>query len=389
MKRSAARTLLLILGLSLALPAISVAASSLYWLDANYGAPTLNRSDLNGLGVTSVPLTAGTLPEGLAAWADGRVTWTESAVSNARIMGVAHDLSAPVAVVSGQSSLRGIAVDDVNHVLYWTSSNQATGGFVYRKLLNGPATPIVTLAPGANPRGIAVDPANGKILWADLHQVYKANLNGSGVEVVVTTAPGTLIWGVAVNPATQHVYWTEYNTGRLPRTDYFGGGFVNIQTTLSNGTYLAIDIAAGNLYWTEAGVGTQRIRRSSLNGTGLTTLPPVMTTYGGIAIGPGPVSSAGETPPVREFALARPWPNPGAGIIHLAFSLPHATRVRLSVFDVQGREVAVLSDGEMPAGHHDVTWDGQSRNAPAPAGIYFARMAAEGRTWVQRMVLSK
>src|SRR5213078_470010 len=47
-----ASSLLLVLA-ALALGA-TAASAQLYWLDTNYGAPTLNRSDANGLGVTSV-----------------------------------------------------------------------------------------------------------------------------------------------------------------------------------------------------------------------------------------------------------------------------------------------------------------------------------------------
>jgi hypothetical protein len=48
MNRAGVRTLLFLLGLTLAVPAISFAAPVLYWLDTNYGAPKLSQSDLNG-----------------------------------------------------------------------------------------------------------------------------------------------------------------------------------------------------------------------------------------------------------------------------------------------------------------------------------------------------
>jgi hypothetical protein len=92
---------------------------------------------------------------------------------------------------------------------------------------------------------------------------------------------------------------------------------------------------------------------------------------------------------VGAFALAPPWPNPGIGVIHLAVSTPGPAWVRLAVFDVQGREVALLADGDMPPGRHEINWDGTARGVRVPAGIYFARATANGQTQVQRLVLSK
>jgi len=306
-------------------------------------------------------------------------------------MGAAYDLSSPTAVVSGQSVLRGVAVDDVNHAVYWASSNLVAGAVIWRKLLNGAAAPLITLPAGANPRGLAVDPANGKIFWtdADLDRIYKANLDGTGVTIILNVGAAVQYWGIAVQPATQRVFFTEYATGRLGRINYDGTGFLYVHASLANPTYLAIDLAALTLYWTEAGVASQRIRRSSVSGSDLVTLPPVLTTYGGIAIGPTATSDVAEALPVSEFALSPPWPNPGVGLIHLSLATPRSGHVRLVVFDVQGREVAVVADGVMPAGRHELTWDGRSRGAALPAGIYFARMASDGRTWVQRIVLAQ
>jgi hypothetical protein len=385
------RLSLLLLTAGLSVPAVTFGASTLYWLDTNHGAPRLGRSDLSGLGVTTINLPAGTLPEGLAAWADGRITWTEAAWANARIMGSAYDLSNATTVVSGGSALRGVAVDDVNHVLYWVSSNLVTGAAIHRKTLNGPATVILNLPAGANPRGLAVDPAAGKIFWADcdLDRIHSANLDGTGMTLLVPLVNGTRPWGVAVYRPSQQLYWTEYTTGRLVRSSYTGTGVTTIHTGLPNPTYLAVDGTGTMLFWTEGAAGSQRIRRSFSDGTGLQTLPPPLSTYGGIAVGPATTSAVDEPRPAADIVLHAPWPNPGPGRIHLAFSLPVETRVRLSIFDVLGREVAVLKDGVMPSGRHEVLWDGLSRGNEVSAGVYFSRLSAGGKTQVERFVLSR
>lgn len=70
------------------------------------------------------------------------------------------------------------------------------------------------------------------------------------------------------------------------------------------------------------------------------------------------------------------YPNPAAATATLGFTLDRAQHVRLSVFDLLGREVAVLVDGVQPAGNLRATLD---VSALAP-GTYVYRLAAEAIT---------
>jgi immune inhibitor A len=86
------------------------------------------------------------------------------------------------------------------------------------------------------------------------------------------------------------------------------------------------------------------------------------------------------------LALTAPRPSPMRGTGQIAFSLPREMPARLSILDLQGREVAVLAEGVMPAGPHTASWDGRGLHGTAPAGLYFARLAAGGRVLSQRLV---
>lgn len=378
---------------ALGLPALPAWAQNLYWLDTNYGAPTLNKADANGAGLASVTLPTGSLPEGLAVDAAADLYWAEAAWSNAKINRASSSLAGITPIVIGGSAYRGIAVDDVAQLLYWTSSNLVSGAKVHRAALNGSgAVTLIDLAPGANPRGITVDHADAKLYWADFDQdaIFRANLDGSLPVAWVALPPGSGPYGVAVDPDGQAVYWTEYNTGLLRRALTYEPGITNLVSGLANPTYLTLDLSNARIYWAEGGVGTQRIRRANTGGTDLITLPTPLTTYGGLAFGLGSTTSTPdvESPPA-EFALDRLWPSPGSGPVHVAFSLPRDAGARLSVLDLQGREVSVLADGVVPAGRHERVWDGRSRGGPAPAGIYFVRFAVDGRTWVRRVALTR
>ncbi|MEP7219218.1 MAG: T9SS type A sorting domain-containing protein, partial [Bacteroidota bacterium] len=76
-------------------------------------------------------------------------------------------------------------------------------------------------------------------------------------------------------------------------------------------------------------------------------------------------------------------PNPFRNITTLQVTLGHAARVRLTVADALGGEVARLVDGDLEAGAHNVSFDATG----LPAGTYFARMETGGRIVTTRLVL--
>ena len=84
---------------------------------------------------------------------------------------------------------------------------------------------------------------------------------------------------------------------------------------------------------------------------------------GTVAVEPGPAPGLGD----RLWAIE---PNPVRGSAILRFRLGSAGHVRLTVFDLQGREVARLVDGERPAGMGEVPLDGRR----LPSGIFYARL---------------
>jgi len=85
------------------------------------------------------------------------------------------------------------------------------------------------------------------------------------------------------------------------------------------------------------------------------------------------------------FALHAAYPNPFANRATIAFDLPQPAPVRLVVYDVLGREVAVLVEGERTAGRHEVVFDG----AGLPGGMYLVRLEAGAFAATQRVVLAR
>jgi hypothetical protein len=77
---------------------------------------------------------------------------------------------------------------------------------------------------------------------------------------------------------------------------------------------------------------------------------------------------------VSAFALASTFPNPFRASTTLEYTLQEAADVRLAVYDVLGREVAVLAEGLRPAGTEQVTWDA----AALPTGLYVGQLRVNG-----------
>jgi hypothetical protein len=84
-----------------------------------------------------------------------------------------------------------------------------------------------------------------------------------------------------------------------------------------------------------------------------------------------------------SFELGLAWPNPFNPSTNLSFSVERTAAARLAVYDLLGREVAVLVDGMVEAGAHMATFDAGA----LPSGVYFARLSSEGRSATQRLLL--
>ena len=83
----------------------------------------------------------------------------------------------------------------------------------------------------------------------------------------------------------------------------------------------------------------------------------------------------GEFPAAARLAAIHPNPcNPRADI---AFELGETGPCRLTVFDVQGRAVAVLEDRVLEAGAHRAVWDGRdAAGRDQPSGVYLVSLRA-------------
>ena len=92
----------------------------------------------------------------------------------------------------------------------------------------------------------------------------------------------------------------------------------------------------------------------------------------------------------REFALEPNYPNPFNSSTTIRYRLAEPGRVRLEIFDVQGRKVKTLADSYAGVGVYQVEWDGTDASGePVATGVYLARLQKGSISLVHKMLLLK
>lgn len=86
-----------------------------------------------------------------------------------------------------------------------------------------------------------------------------------------------------------------------------------------------------------------------------------------------------------KFALYQSYPNPFNPTTTIQFSIPHREHLTLKVFDMLGREVATLVNGELDSGEHSVVFGAKD----LPSGVYFYRLQAGSFVEQRKMVIIK
>ena len=115
--------------------------------------------------------------------------------------------------------------------------------------------------------------------------------------------------------------------------------------------------------------------------------PPQMSNVATVTLDVGGVGTGAEVAvevPL-SFTLEQNYPNPFNPTTTIAYALPAASEVSLTVYDVLGRAVATLVDARQPAGRHEVAFDA----SPLPSGIYVYRLQAGSFSVAKRLVVLK
>ncbi|MFA5499052.1 MAG: FlgD immunoglobulin-like domain containing protein, partial [Candidatus Cloacimonadia bacterium] len=99
-----------------------------------------------------------------------------------------------------------------------------------------------------------------------------------------------------------------------------------------------------------------------------------------------------------QFTLSQNYPNPivmsqvsrSSELTKIDFSLPEAAEVSLNIYNIKGQLVKTLASGELSAGRHTVSWDGNNvNNQSVGSGVYFYRLDNGKKTINRKMLIIK
>lgn len=90
-----------------------------------------------------------------------------------------------------------------------------------------------------------------------------------------------------------------------------------------------------------------------------------------------------ETP--LSFSIQQNFPNPFNPVTNIKFSLPESSAVRISVYDINGKEVDLLVNENINSGTYQVSWNAERFSS----GTYFCRMHTNNSAETIRMTLLK
>ncbi len=151
-------------------------------------------------------------------------------------------------------------------------------------------------------------------------------------------------------------------------------------TLLDTATGEVVDLREQSSYTFEVGAATAARRSTTLS----TLQPAQLDTSERFVITVSATATAGDSGATPgEFALEGAYPNPFATTATIRYALPHPADVRLTVYDVLGREVLTLAEGAQEAGRHTATVSAQG----LAGGVYFVRMTAGGFAATQKFVV--
>ena len=308
----------------------------------------------------------------------------------------------------GNPGIQAVAVRPSNSELYGTSTS-LNGTTLYRISTNsGTAVPLSTTSV-ANFRAIAFGPGDtlyGATESGTLHRIDHT----TGQAVLIGRAQGLSYSGLSFSPnsgtlwasvltPTDSIYTLNTTTGAA--TPVGATGFQSLTSSLAFDAqgvlYALIDNGSGENYLatldTNTAVGT--LVAGPLSVSNLTAI--AMNAWPATYVGDG----ADDTAP-GVFSLSQNYPNPfnPATVIQYTVAAPSGlpaggvagvegqsvdSRVRISVFVLLGREVAVLVDEEKPPGTYTVAWNASNM----PSGVCFFKLTSGTFTQTRTMALMK
>ncbi len=214
--------------------------------------------------------------------------------------------------------------------------------------------------------------------WQEATKIYAAQ-NLTDINCQVYRITGAMnpynIGGLTLQNPSQG---TIYNLDNVIVYAKVGSEFKNYGVSNSGGQYTVTKLAPGGYTLIAHRMGFSpvtleaKIFNSSLSGVNVIFENP-------IGIDPPSVNIP------SRFSLSQNYPNPFNPVTIIKFDIPKEGFVKLAVYDILGRETAVLINREMKAGSYSADWNASG----FPSGIYFYRLESADYKETKKMILIK
>ncbi|HEY3249696.1 MAG TPA: T9SS type A sorting domain-containing protein [Ignavibacteria bacterium] len=223
------------------------------------------------------------------------------------------------------------------------------------------------------------------LVWEDSRngsEIYYTRSGNRGVfwspEIRLTNAPGTsTVPHISVSSSYVHLVWRDSRSGnyeiyhKLSSDGGLSWGTTDTRLTIdpanSESPSLGISGSILHVVWDDNRDGNSEIyykRNPTGNPVGIT-----------------PVNS--EIP--DEFSLEQNYPNPFNPTTNVKFQISKSSQVKLTVYDILGKEAAILANERLNPGTYEVEWNASS----FPSGVYFYTLKAGYFSETKKLVLLK
>ena len=340
-------------------------------LDASGNAYVTGKSGTAG---TENFLTMKIGSNGIVAWAK-KYNGTQNTEDNA--LALVLDNGASNVYVGGYSFRTG-AVQDYMTIKY----NASTGDSLAAASYNGPlgSTDQLTAMAIDNSNNVYVTGYSAAVTSGYDYATIKYNSNLSQQWLQRTSNSGSdFPFFITVDNASGYVFVTGSSFGSGTGYDYLTISYTSTGTF--NWEKRENSSSSGNDY--ASGIAVQDTDRifvtgsANFSGTGIAFYTLRYSKISAI----DPISS--NIP--AKFNLRQNYPNPFNPVTSIRFDIPKASFVKVSVYDVMGREISNLVNEQLKAGEYMVKWDA----ARYSSGIYFYSIATDGYQTTKKMILAK
>jgi uncharacterized protein (TIGR03790 family) len=187
------------------------------------------------------------------------------------------------------------------------------------------------------------------------------------------------------DPSSVQLSWTTAsetnNFGFMVQHRPFGcGEFADLSGSLQHGA--GTTVSPRSYIWTdlkvEPGTHEYRLRQIDLDGS------YHFSDFRSVTVAAGLTGVGDSFQPIAP-GLDQNYPNPFNPTTNVTYRLAEAGRVSLVIYDALGREITTLVNGAQGPGRYTVSWNATG----VAAGVYFCRLTAGSKVWVQRMISLK